>query len=167
VPRLVLPPDQAGEPALRAVRSADDDLLLQIYASTRADELDLVDWAPGQRVAFERMQFMAQRQDWAARFPHAVHSVVEVDGVGVGRIVVEEDGERILIVDLALLPSLRGRGVGTTLLQGVLDRADARALPVRLHVEPDNRARRLYLRLGFEVVERGPTHLGMERAGRR
>jgi ribosomal protein S18 acetylase RimI-like enzyme len=165
VPRLVLPPDRAPEPVLRPARPSDDEFLVRLYASTRADELDLVEWGPGQRDAFERMQFEAQRRDWAGRLPDAEHRIIEVDGVPVGRFVVDEDDDRVLVVDLALLGSVRGRGIGTIVLCGAIERADERSLPVRLHVEPDNRARRLYRRLGFEVIERGTDRLGMERAG--
>ena len=162
MPRLVLPPT-GGAPTRRPATAADDGLLLAIYASTRADELDLVSWRPGERQAFERAQFLAQRRDWAARFPTASHEVVELAGRGVGRLVTQVDDDRLLIVDVALLPVACGKGVGTTLLGEVLDRADEACLPVRLQVESTNRARRLYRRLGFEVVGRGATHLQMER----
>ena len=163
VPRLVLP-RTGGEPTLRPATAADDELLTAIYASTRAEELDLVAWPPGERQAFQQAQFLAQRRDWASRFPGATHDVVELGGQGVGRLVLHVDDARVLVVDVALLPVVRGRGVGTIVLRGVLADADARARPVRLHVESTNRARRLYRRLGFEVVGRGETHLEMERA---
>ena len=93
--------------------------------------------------------------------------MIVVDDADVGRFVFDEDAERLLLVDLAVVASVRGRGVGSAVLRGALDRADERGLPVRLQVERTNRARRLYERLGFEVVERGPDRLAMERAGRR
>ncbi len=47
----------------------------------------------------------------------------------------------------------RGRGIGTALLQRLLDRAVAdRIAALSLSVEPDNPAMRLYFGLGFERV---------------
>jgi len=161
VTRLVLPV-VGGDPTLRPVGPGDEALLLAIYASTRAAELDLVEWPPGERERFERAQHLAQQRDYAARFPGARHDVVEVGGRAVGRIFVHTDADRVLIVDVSLLPSARGLGIGGGVLREVISRADGAGLPVRLQVEPTNRARRLYVRLGFEVVGRVSTHLQME-----
>jgi [ribosomal protein S18]-alanine N-acetyltransferase len=50
-------------------------------------------------------------------------------------------------------PQARGRGIGTALMQRLLDRAVAdRIAAPSLSVEPDNPAMRLYLALGFERV---------------
>lgn len=48
----------------------------------------------------------------------------------------------------------RGQGVGTLLLKRLIEQADARFQAVSLSVAAQNRAMRLYERLGFEVVER-------------
>ena len=47
----------------------------------------------------------------------------------------------------------RGRGIGTVLMQRLLERAVADGIgALSLSVEPDNAALRLYLALGFERV---------------
>lgn len=51
-----------------------------------------------------------------------------------------------LLLYLAVAPSDRGRGLGRTLLDAVIDRCDG---DVKLHVEHDNPAKRLYERMGF------------------
>ena len=56
-------------------------------------------------------------------------------------------------VTLAVASQARGRGIGTALMQRLLDRALAdRIKALSLSVEPDNPAMRLYLALGFERV---------------
>ncbi len=55
---------------------------------------------------------------------------------------------------IAVLPAWRGRGVGTALLQRLLRQVRGRHPAVSLSVAADNPARRLYERLGFEVVDR-------------
>jgi ribosomal protein S18 acetylase RimI-like enzyme len=54
---------------------------------------------------------------------------------------------------VAVSPEHRGRGVGTALLKRLLSEASALFPAVALSVSPDNPARRLYERLGFETVE--------------
>ena len=56
---------------LRPVAVADDAFLYSVYASTRAEEMTRVPWTPEQKEAFLRMQFTAQKQHYAAEFPHA------------------------------------------------------------------------------------------------
>jgi ribosomal protein S18 acetylase RimI-like enzyme len=56
-------------------------------------------------------------------------------------------------VSIGVVSEARGRGVGTRLLQAVIDEGRRRALPgLSLSVERDNPARALYERLGFTVV---------------
>jgi ribosomal protein S18 acetylase RimI-like enzyme len=56
---------------------------------------------------------------------------------------------------LGVVPSARGRGVGSRLMAAVIDLAEQRRLPgLSLSVEDDNAARRLYESAGFEVVGR-------------
>jgi ribosomal protein S18 acetylase RimI-like enzyme len=69
----------------------------------------------------------------------------------------------VLIVDLALIASWRGRGIGARLANGVLDEARAAGLPVRLSVFANNAAAlRFYLRLGFKPVESSGFSLRLE-----
>jgi GNAT superfamily N-acetyltransferase len=54
---------------------------------------------------------------------------------------------------LAVAPQARGQGIGTALMQRLLDRAVAdRIAAISLSVEPDNPAMHLYLALEFEPV---------------
>lgn len=55
-------------------------------------------------------------------------------------------------LSMAVLPGLRGRGVGTTLLRCLLSAAQARFPAVSLSVSESNPARRLYEREGFAPV---------------
>ncbi len=53
--------------------------------------------------------------------------------------------ENILLF-VGVRPELRGRGIGQQLIERALEECDG---AVKLHVEPDNPAQRLYSRLGF------------------
>ncbi|WIG94399.1 GNAT family N-acetyltransferase [Myxococcus sp. SDU36] len=136
---------------LRAATASDEPFLFALYASTREAELAAWGWAPAQRDAFLRMQWMAQSHDWAARHPGADHLVVCHQGRPVGRLLVAKDAAAWRVVDIALLPSHQGSGVGTRLLTQVRDEAGKAGVPLRLRVLRTSPARRLYERLGFEV----------------
>ena len=89
---------------LRPATAADTPLLVEVYAAGRADELDRASWQPGQREAFERMQFDLQDRQYRTAHPQGSFDVVEVDGQPAGRLYVSERSEDIRIVDIALLP---------------------------------------------------------------
>jgi len=68
-----------------------------------------------------------------------------------------------LNIFIALLPAWQGKGLGSTLLAAVLALADGQHTRCALSVEPFNPARRLYARLGFEVVGEQGLYLQMQR----
>lgn len=148
--------------ALRPVVPADRDALLAVYAAARAPELDQVAWPPGLREAFVAMQYDAQDAHYRAANPDASFDVVEVDGRLAGRLTVDRRRTDVRVVDLALLPEQRGRGVGTLLLRAVQAEAAASGRTVSIHVERDNPAARLYDRLGFRQVEDRGVHRLLE-----
>lgn len=137
---------------LRQVRDVDAPLLFRIYASTRADELAQVDWSDAQKDAFLRQQFEAQTKHYGARFADARYDVIECDREAAGRLIVWRGRDEIRLVDIALLPAFRGRGIGEGLVRPILDTAAELGLPVRIHVERSNPALRLYARLGFVPI---------------
>lgn len=134
---------------LRPVLPDDRDLLCRIYGSTRTEELAPVPWTDAQKDAFIRQQFDAQTTYWDEQYPEAERSIVEVDGAPAGRFYVQRWPREIRLVDVALLPDFRGRGVGTELIQRLFSEAAPAGKAVTIHVEIFNPARALYERLGF------------------
>jgi ribosomal protein S18 acetylase RimI-like enzyme len=76
--------------------------------------------------------------------------MLEIGGMPIGRLSVDDSPDELLIIDLAIMPEWRNRGIGTALLKELQARAANAGKPLRLHVEIDNPARSLYERLGFE-----------------
>lgn len=153
-------------PALRTASDADRDFLVDIYAASRADELALVDWSDATKRAFVEHQFSAQDAHYRANYPGATLDVVEVDGEPAGRLYVHRGERGIRIMDIALAPAFRGRGIGTALLRGLVEEADASGRTLSIHVEVNNPARSLYERLGFQPVGEHGFYVLMERAAR-
>lgn len=152
-----------GRVSLRPVAPEDDEFLLGVYASTRDAELSQVVWPPGEREAFVRMQFDAQRREYAARFPDAEYDVILLDGRPVGRLWVGRTPEQIRLLDIALLPEAQGQGVGTLIVSSLIEEARASGKALRHMVFMLNpEAKRLYERLGFEPIEDFGAYLHME-----
>jgi ribosomal protein S18 acetylase RimI-like enzyme len=79
--------------------------------------------------------------------------------VGVFRVERREDS--IFLSNIGIRPAYQGRGIGTKLIQDLLDEGRARGVPVELRVLKVNPARDLYERLGFTVTEEFETHWQM------
>ncbi|WP_336243832.1 GNAT family N-acetyltransferase [Corallococcus exercitus] len=139
-------------PRLRPVTPGDDAFLFTLYASTREQELAAWGLPPAQAELFLRMQYQAQARHYAAKYASEGHALIEVDGIPVGRQWLVRTPEELLLVDVALLPAHRGRGLGTRLLHEIQREAARTRVPVRLHVTRDNPALRLYTRHGFTSV---------------
>jgi ribosomal protein S18 acetylase RimI-like enzyme len=148
---------------LRPIAPDDAELLFSIYASTRAEEIAQVPWSDSQQAAFLRQQFAAQDRYYREHYATERFQVVLADGAPAGRLYVERRPSELRIVDIALLPAFRGRGIGTALLRAVLAEGNADGLPVTIHVECFNPARRLYERLGFRTIKDKGVYLLMER----
>jgi ribosomal protein S18 acetylase RimI-like enzyme len=70
----------------------------------------------------------------------------------------------VFLSKIYILPQYQGRGIGTRLINGVLEEAHGRGLPVTLRVIRVNPARGLYERLGFVQVGETESHYLMEAA---
>jgi ribosomal protein S18 acetylase RimI-like enzyme len=148
--------------ALRPAAPEDEPFLRRVYASTRADELARVPWTDEMKRAFCDMQFDAQAADYRSRWSDMAYDVVLVGGRPAGRFWRTFTPENVHVLDLAILPEFRGRGAGTALLRSVLDEAAASGRTASISVEKLNRARRLYERLGFVIVNETDVYYRME-----
>jgi GNAT superfamily N-acetyltransferase len=148
---------------LRPAGPGDAAVLYRIYASTRENELAAAGWDAAMKEAFLRLQFTAQDTYYRAAFPHASFDLVTRGEEVLGRLYVDRGEPAWLVIDVALLPEHRGKGIGTGLLADVLAEAGAAARPVRLHVGRSSPARRLYDRLGFRQIADQGVYLFLER----
>jgi ribosomal protein S18 acetylase RimI-like enzyme len=149
-------------PSLRPANEADREFLLALYGSTREDELAQVEWDDAAKQAFLEHQFRAQDHHYRANYPGATLDVVEVDGERAGRLYVHRGEDDIRIMDIAIVPGFRARGIGTRLIQDLMAEAGASGRSVSIHVEMQNPARSLYDRLGFVPVGEHGVYVLME-----
>jgi len=150
--------------SLRPVGPEDDDFLLAVYASTRADEMALVPWSDQQREAFIRSQLSAQLDHYSKKYPAANHDVILSNGRQVGRLYVARLDHEIRIVDITLLPADRNVGIGSYLIERLLDEARRGGKVTRIYVEEFNPSLSLFRRFGFSLKEQHGIHLLLESA---
>lgn len=143
----------------------DEDLefLYRLYASTRLDELAATGWSESQVEAFLKMQFRLQHTQYTQNYPSASFSIISIDDVPAGRLYVgrKEDGMRI--IDIALLPEFRGKGIGGGIMRDLVGEADTKRLVMSLHVEMNNPILQFYKALGFKEGELSGVYYYMER----
>ncbi len=135
------------------MREDDRPFLSRLYAGTRQEELKATPWTEEQKREFLQMQFDAQHKFYMEHFPQAEFSIIEMEGNPVGRIYIDRRQDEIRLVDIALLPEYRGQGLGGLLMHGLLEEGQKAGKPIRIHVEYDNPAMRLYKRLGFRRID--------------
>ncbi|HET7549048.1 MAG TPA: GNAT family N-acetyltransferase [Usitatibacter sp.] len=138
---------------LRPATGADEPFLRELFRSTlepllRAMPLD----ERGREVVCD-MQFRAQAASYRNAFAQAEYLVVcDAGARPIGRLTRAWDGDALVLVDIALVPEVRGRGIGTSLVRAMQQEARSRGAAVLLNVEGSNPALRLYRRMGFGCV---------------
>ncbi|MCX4533306.1 GNAT family N-acetyltransferase [Streptomyces sp. NBC_00841] len=90
-------------------------------------------------------------------------SVVVADGMFAGCVTLRPVESGWWLENFYLSPALQGRGIGTAVLRGLLERADAAGVDVRLDVLQGSTARQLYERHGFTLEREDPIDVFMVR----
>jgi ribosomal protein S18 acetylase RimI-like enzyme len=143
--------DAAGTAISVREQAAEDDAFL--YSLFRANNMRTLELS-GLPLAFlddlVAMQHRSRMQTYQKMFPAAAWSIVECAGQPVGEIVEHDEGDRIYVVDIALLPDWQARGLGTALMREVMARCAARGIGVRAKVMINNEpSLKMFRKLGF------------------
>jgi GNAT superfamily N-acetyltransferase len=153
-------PSPVGLLRLRPECDADQDFRYRLFCDSQPSEFALL--APAALGEVMTQQFHAQTLSYLAQFPEARFDIIELSGERIGRIVVDRPGAGLHIVDLAIVPHWRGRGVGTAIVRALIDEARAAGIPVRIEASEGDPSLRLYHRLGFVSTATAPPHTQLE-----
>jgi GNAT superfamily N-acetyltransferase len=121
----------------RPATPADKPLLRSLFADAH---LELTALPTDTRFVLVDMQFRAQRRKHAAAHPHATNEIVVADDTPVGRLLVDDTGDRTRVVDITVALSHRRLGIAGGVLDEVVHAADAAHRPVELTLWSGNRA---------------------------
>jgi GNAT superfamily N-acetyltransferase len=146
----------------RPVASGDEDLLLDIYKSSRGDDLRGLGWAEDRISQFLGMQYEAQQKFYESEYKRASDEIILWDEEPAGRLIVERREHEIRFIEVALLPAHRNHGVGSFLIRLLQDEARRERKPLRLQIFRFNRAVNLLERSGFVRTSETGTHFQME-----
>lgn len=139
---------------LRAATKNDRPFVEYVYFQTQRHIIDaLFGWRGGE---IERAKF-DEFYDMAAT------SIIIEDDTEIGWMAVRHHLDHVELEHLYLDQSHQGRGIGSAILRGIIAKAEASDLPLRLSTAKMNRARRLYRRLGFIEVGSDEFKVYMER----
>ena len=162
-------PSKLREHGLSWRRARSDDLpfLRELYGTTRAEELGPVPWPEAFKQSFLDDQFALQHEHFVRHYADADFLVIEHEGQSIGRLyAMRRTDQAFCVVDIALLPAWRGRGLGSALIAQLQDEAQAHSRPLLLQVSVHNpAARRLYERLSFVAEGEEGAHQRMRWCG--
>lgn len=89
--------------------------------------------------------------------------IILLDGKMIGMLKTIETANETKIVQFQVDPEFQGRGLGRAVLSGLVKKSLKKELKVTLSVLKENRAKELYLNLGFKIVNENEHSFEMER----
>lgn len=146
----------------RAVGPEDQSFLVELYKSSRGDDLRGLGWEEHRISEFLEMQYEAQQNFYDSDYRDAADELILLEDKPIGRLMIESRPHEIRCIDLGLLPAYRERGLGAGVIQKLQDRARREKKPLRLQVIRFSRAVNLFDRLGFVRTSETGTHFQME-----
>lgn len=138
---------------VRLMTEADEAFVYRLFSLVCDEQQGLAYLPESQREPLVQMQYRARAQSYKAAYPEAMYQIIEFEGQPAGYHVVAEQDEQIVLVDVAVLPEFRRRGICTHMLQMYRTKAQQEGKVSVLHVFKMNPAQHLYARLGFEIVQ--------------
>jgi len=137
-------------PQLRIATEADVEFLARVLLVTNQDRYSQhPGWDPAE---FYQGVVDDAADQVAGNVPDSTTFVITQEGTDIGRLRLVTTSIKIEVAGLQILPAHQNQGIGTAVINSVLDRAHRTGIPVELEVENDNPdARRLYERLGFRA----------------
>jgi GNAT superfamily N-acetyltransferase len=133
---------------LRQAQDNDIDFLYTLHVATMKEYVDKT-W--GWDDAFQESIFKKNHVP-------ADIQVITLDGEDIGVISIDHKMDEIFLRIIEIHPNYQRQGLGTAIIQTIIDDATRQMKPVALRVLKVNPAKRLYQRLGFRIVEETPTH---------
>lgn len=153
----------ASAALLRPVLPEDDHALRALHADVHGETMAQAGLDPAALATLIELQHVAQTRSYRDAFPDSTDHLVVVDGQVAGRCWVAATASEVRVLDLAVRPSCRRRGIATQVLREVQVTAARSGLPVVLQVWHDNiPAQQLYAGLGFVVRAAGDQRLTLE-----
>ncbi len=146
---MVAHKETSSKISLRPVVDADREFLFEVYAAGREIELAAVPWDEAMKRVFVEHQYAAQDSFYQTEYPGSTQQMIMIDREPAGRIYLSRRTDEIAILDLAVVPRFRKRGIATRLIKDLQAEATRHGQSIRVFIETFNPADRLFVSLGF------------------
>lgn len=142
----------------KAANANDTPFMAQLFYSTKPFFYEL--GLPCEVVdTMLEQQYRLQQASYREQYPNANTYILFYQQQIVGKVMLDISEYRIHLIDLIMIPSMRGQGFGSAILAFIKQEAAIRNLPVGLSVEKENAlAKKLYLQHGFKLESCSDTH---------
>lgn len=138
--------------AVRPALPQDEIFLWELYVAVRGPMFEQAPITPAQREHLLRMQFRAQSSAYAQMYPNSCYHIVLLDSKPVGRLWVAPGEHQLHLVDIAIHPSVQGKGLGSVLVKRIQEEAQKLKFPIRSMVDRFNPGSlRFHQRNGFQI----------------
>jgi GNAT superfamily N-acetyltransferase len=148
--------------SLRPATAGDEIFLKHVHDAARHWEFAAL-LQSGEAELYHKVmqqQHDSQHRFYFAHYAEAHYGIIQWCGQPIGRLYVDYRDDEVHVLDIAILPDYRGRGIGRIVMTGLCLEAAMRRKPVRLCVHYLSRAVPFYLRLGFrQIGTEGPSQV--------
>ena len=137
--------------SVKAANTNDDPFMAQLFYSTKTLFYELGLPSEVVEIMLEQ-QYRLQQASYREQYPNANTYILFYHQQAVGKVMLDISEYKIHIIDLIIIPDMRGQGFGSVILEAIKQEALKRHLPVGLSVESENtQAKKLYLQHGFKL----------------
>ena len=137
-------------PELRPDRDADEDAFCSMFVAIRRGPMDAAGFDDATVERLVQHQFDLQRVGYRYTYPLARTEAIVVGDDVVGRLITDDSGDHIVLVDVMVDPQRQACGIGTRVLRQLISRHPGRAIELR--VNRGAPADAWYRKHGFEQV---------------
>ena len=131
--------------SLRDGRQSDFDFLYKLNKATMKDHV-IHTWG--------KWDEEWQVKYFQEKFKPEISKIILIEGKEAGAMAIIEDERKMDIERLLILPEFQSLGIGSAILEDLIQQADKKSKSLCLSVLQSNeRARKLYLKRGFRITE--------------
>ncbi len=85
------------------------------------------------------------------KFEHA--SIIECNRTSIGLLKIERKQDNIELIQIQIDPLYQNKGIGKKIIEQIIDEANSEEKSITLQVLKVNKAQKLYVKLGFKIIE--------------
>ncbi len=153
----------SAPPTLRSEHDDDETAFCSMFVAIRRAPMDAAGFDGDTVERLVQHQFDLQRVGYRYTYPLAQTEAIVVGDEVVGRLITDDSGDRVVLVDIMVDPARQARGIGTRVLRQMISRHPGRSIELRVnHGAP---ADAWYRRHGFEQVGADELQAHLVRAG--